>query len=35
MDQSYLVEVSITTAVQMKLAGFLEGFSLKQEFSKI
>jgi len=35
VDQLYLVEVSITSAVQMKLADFLEGFSLKQEFSKI
>jgi len=34
-DQLYLVEVSVTSAVQMKLAGFLEGFSLTQESSKI
>lgn len=35
IDQLYLVAFSITSAVQMKLADFLEGFSLKQTFSKI
>lgn len=35
IDQLYLVEFSITRAVQMKLADFLKGFFLKQEFSKI
>jgi hypothetical protein len=35
IDQLYLVEFSITSAVQMKPADFLDGFSLKQEFSKI
>lgn len=34
-DQLYLVAFSITSAVQMKLADFLEGFSLKQAFSKM